>query len=197
MRRAAGSSSWGRRPISPDHDLVSAFCIEVPTSHVGPICIVRPMRFVIELRTVSDMTTRRMAAPIDLSTVERLSRRFHEAFRTFDAREDAFAPDAFFDLNMPVWRFQLQGRDTFGAQLESINQGDVRIDVLRTIPTVSGFVTEHVEHQDVSGQDLSARRLFLCEVRDGRIAEVVGYCSGEWDEELRARHAVEAPMIRT
>ena len=36
----------------------------------------------------------------------------------------------------------------------------------------------------------------LCEVRGGRITEVVGYCSGEWGEELRARHAVEAPMIR-
>jgi ketosteroid isomerase-like protein len=142
------------------------------------------------------MTTTRVAAPIDVATVERLSRRFHDAFRTFDAGDDAFAPDVFVDLNMPVWRFQLQGRDAFGAQLERINQGDVRIDVLRTIPTVSGFVTEHEEHQDVRGHDLSARRLWLCEVRDGRIAEVVGYCSGEWDEELRARHAAEAPMIR-
>jgi len=29
-----------------------------------------------------------------------------------------------------------------------------------------------------------------------QIAEVVCYCSGEWDEELRARHAAEAPMVR-
>ncbi len=63
------------------------------------------------------MTTMPVTAPLDLATVERLSRRFHDAFRTFDAGEDAFAPDAFFDLNMPVWRFQLQGRDAFGAQL--------------------------------------------------------------------------------
>ena len=56
-------------------------------------------------------------------------------------------------------------------------------------PTASGFVTEHEEHQDVDGEDYSARRLWLCEVRDGRIAEVVGYCSGEWDDALRARHA--------
>ena len=39
-----------------------------------------------------------------------------------------------------------------------------------------------------------ARRLWLCEVRDGRITEVVGYCNGGWDDELRARHAAEAPM---
>ncbi len=48
----------------------------------------------------------------------------------------------------------------------------------------------------MSGQDLSARRLWLCEVRDGRITEVVGYCTGEWNPELRARHAAKAPMLR-
>ncbi|MFQ6026330.1 MAG: hypothetical protein ACE5Q6_02320 [Dehalococcoidia bacterium] len=72
----------------------------------------------------------------------------------------------------------------------------MRIDILRTVPTASGFVTEHEEHQDVDGHELTARRLWLCEVREGRITEVVGYCSGEWNEELRERHAVEAPMIR-
>ena len=44
--------------------------------------------------------------------------------------------------------------------------------------------------------DVVARRLWLCEVRDGRITEVVGYCNGGWDDELRARHAAEAPMLR-
>lgn len=145
---------------------------------------------------VMSMTTAHDTKPIDHATADRLSRRFHDVFRTFDAGEDVFAPDAFFDLNMPVWRFQLEGAQAFAAQIERINQGPARIDVLRTVPTLSGFVTEHEEHQDVDGQDLSARRLWLCEVRDGRIVEVVGYCSGEWDEELRARHAAEAPMIR-
>jgi ketosteroid isomerase-like protein len=140
------------------------------------------------------MTT---ATFVDRSTAERLSRRFHDVFETYQAGEDAFAPDAFFDLNMPVWRFQLEGAAAFASQIEKIAEGASRIDVLRTVPTESGFVTEHEEHQDVDGHDLSARRLFLCEVREGRIVEVVGYCSGEWDEELRARHAAEAPMIRT
>jgi hypothetical protein len=47
---------------------------------------------------------------------------------------------------MPVWRFQLQGPASFAAQLEEINQGEVHIDVLRTVPTAFGFVTEHEEH---------------------------------------------------
>ena len=133
---------------------------------------------------------------VERAAVERLSRRFNEVFETFDAGEDIFSADVFFDLNMPIWRFQLQGPGAFASQLKQIARGDVRIDVLRTVPTLSGFVTEHEEHQLVDGEEYTARRLWLCEVRDGRIVEVVGYCSGEWDEALRARHAVEAPMIR-
>lgn len=140
------------------------------------------------------MTTQTTA--IDAETAERLAKRFHAVFETFEASEEDFTPDAFFDLNMPVWRFQLQGPEAFAAQVEKINEGPARVDILRVVPTVSGFVTEHEEHQDVNGEDHSARRLWLCEVRDGRIAEVVGYCSGDWDPELRARHAAEAPMIR-
>jgi hypothetical protein len=142
------------------------------------------------------MATAASETPIELSALKRLSERFAEVFSTPASGEDVFSSDVFFDLNMPVWRFQLRGSAAFAAQLEAINEGDVRIDVRRTIPTASGFVTEHVEHQHVRGQDLTARRLWLCEVRDGRIVEAIGYCSGEWDEELRARHAAEAPMIR-
>jgi hypothetical protein len=136
------------------------------------------------------------AASIDVAEIERLSRQFADVFGTFEASEGDFAPDAFFDLNMPVWRFQLRGAANFAAQLKQINEGPVRMEVSRTVPTLSGFVTEHVEHQKVDGEDITARRIWLCEIRDGRIAEATGYCSGEWNEELRARHAAEAPMIR-
>ena len=60
------------------------------------------------------------------------------------------------------------------------------------MPTATGFVMEHEE----TVRDEVARRLWLCEVRDGRITEVLGYCNGGWDAALRARHAVEAPMVR-
>ena len=132
----------------------------------------------------------------EVSAVQKLSRRFAHIFENPDSAEEVLSTDVFFDLNMPVWRMQLQGPGAFAAQLKKINEGDVRIDVVRTVPTTSGFVTEHEEHQNVGGQDLTARRLWICEVRDGSIVEAVGYCSGEWDEELRARHASEAPMLR-
>jgi predicted ester cyclase/ketosteroid isomerase-like protein len=128
--------------------------------------------------------------------VDQLSERFAAVFVDPKLALEVFAPDAFFDLNMPVWRMQLSGSAAFAAQLEALNEGEVRVEVLKTVPTRSGFVAEHEEHQRVRGQDISARRMWLCEVADGRIVEAVGYCSGEWDEALRARHALEAPMVR-
>ena len=141
------------------------------------------------------MTTTRVKPSIGQATAERLSTRFGAVFETFDA-EDLFAPDAFFDLNMPVWRLQLEGADVFAAQLRAMSRGAVRLEVLRTVATASGFVAEHEERQDDGREVFSARRLWLCEVHDGRITEVIGYCSGEWDEALRTRHSAEAPMVR-
>jgi hypothetical protein len=142
------------------------------------------------------MVTTHAEAPIDRATARRLSSRFAETLETLVVGEDVVAPDAFFDLNMPVWRFQLRGPAAMQAQLRKISQGPSRVDILRTVPTAIGFVQEHEEHVDVDGRHVSARRLVLCEVRDGRITEVVVYCTGEWDDDLRARHAVEAPMLR-
>jgi hypothetical protein len=130
-----------------------------------------------------------------VQTVDQLSRQFADVFSTADPA-GLFSPDAFFDLNMPVWRFQLQGPDAFAAQLHKLRRGDLRIEVVRTVATDSGFVTEHEEHELVDGEDLTARRLWLIEMREGVIVEAVGYCTGEWDAALRARHGDEAPMLR-
>jgi hypothetical protein len=134
---------------------------------------------------------------LDQATVERLSAGFHRCFTDFEADDDLFAPTAFFDLLPPMWRFQLEGpAAAFTNQLRSIAEGPVEIEVVRTIPTAEGFVTEHVETQHTPGGTMVARRLHLCEVRDNRISVVATYCNGGWDEKLRARHAAEAPMLR-
>ena len=72
-----------------------------------------------------------------------------------------------------------------------------RVNVVRTVPTASGFVTELTErNREDTGKEITGREIVLCTVRDGRISELTVYCSGDWDEELRARHAAEAPMLR-
>jgi hypothetical protein len=132
---------------------------------------------------------------LDDATVERLSGAFNRCFETFDPGVDVFAADAFFDLMPPFWRFQLEGPEAFAAQLRRIAEGDVTVTILRTVATARGFVTEHEETQ--RGECVMvARRLWLCDVRDGLIEKAVGYCNGGWDDELRARHAAEAPMLR-
>jgi hypothetical protein len=137
------------------------------------------------------------ATVVDQETVARLSAGFHRCFSAFEVDDDLFAPDTLFDLLPPMWRFQLEGSGaTFTTQLRSIAQGPVEVDIVRTIPTTTGFVTEHVETQHTPNGAMTARRLHLCEVHGGRIHAVTTYCNGGWDDELRARHAAEAPMIR-
>jgi hypothetical protein len=135
---------------------------------------------------------------LDPATATRLSVAFHRCFSHFEVRDDVFAPDTLFDLLPPMWRFQLQGPgDVFTAQLRSIAAGPVEVEVLRTVPTVGGFVTEHVETQHLpDGERAVARRLHLCDVTDGRISRVTTYCNGGWDAALRERHAAEAPMVQ-
>ena len=63
------------------------------------------------------------------------------------------------------------------------------------MPTVNGFALEHQEEHSGDSVEV-ARRLFLCDVNDGVITDVVCYCNGGWDDALRERHATEAPMLR-
>jgi hypothetical protein len=134
-------------------------------------------------------------ATVDVATVERLSTALNRCFETLDAPDDLFTPDVFFDLFPPLWRFQLQGRDAFLAQLRAISEGDSTSRIVRVVPTAAGFVMEHEETQRGATVEV-ARHLSWCGVRDGRISEVVSYCNGGWDDDLRARHAAEAPMLR-
>lgn len=137
------------------------------------------------------------ATSTDRATVERLAAAFHRCFSHFDPGDGVFADDCLFDLLPPFWRFQLQGDgEAFTAQLRAVAEGPVDIDVVRTVPTETGFVTEHIESQHTPSGTVTARRLHVCEVIDGRITAVTTYCNGGWDASLRARHAAEAPMLR-
>ena len=138
------------------------------------------------------MSVPTLPAPPDTETVRRLATALNRCFETFTADDDTFAADAFFDLLPPFWRFQLNGPEAFLAQLRTVARGASTARILRVVPTVSGFVLEHEETQ----ADTVARRVLLCDVRDGRITDVLVYCNGEWDAALRARHAAEAPMLR-
>lgn len=140
------------------------------------------------------MTTTAMT-PTDDATAQELSERLADMFRTGKAT-DLLTEDLFLDGHPPLWRFQLQGRDAFAAWLAGYAPVGAETTVVRTIPTATGFVTEFVGRHDGDGEEMTDRKILLCEVRGGQISELTVYCSGDWDAELRARHAAEAPIIR-
>lgn len=136
------------------------------------------------------------AAVLDRAEAEGLARALCRCYETLDAPDDLFTLDVFLDSFPPQWRFQLQGRNALLAQLRAVSEGAaITSRLLRVVPTATGFVMEHEETYVGDGVE-TARHLELCEVRDGRIASIVSYCNGGWDDELRARHAAEAPMLR-
>ncbi|HET6772354.1 MAG TPA: hypothetical protein VFH36_03530 [Acidimicrobiales bacterium] len=127
--------------------------------------------------------------------VDRISEALAQVFRTADVG-DVFTDDVFLDGHPPYWRFQLEGIEDFRAWLQGYAAGGREVEVVRTIATPSGFVTEHTEAMHKERELITGRQLILCEVRDGRISELTVFCSGEWDATLRARHAAEAPILR-
>jgi ketosteroid isomerase-like protein len=135
------------------------------------------------------------SAVLDDAAAQELSERLADVFRTADDF-DVLANDIFLDGHPPLWRFQLQGRDTFAAWLKDYSPEGVPTTVVRTIPTVTGFVTEFTGRHEENGEEMTDRKILLAEVRDGQIAELTVYCSGDWDGELRARHAAETELIR-
>ncbi len=132
---------------------------------------------------------------LDDALAQELSERLADVFRTADA-SDVLADDVFLDGNPPLWRFQLQGRDTFDAWIKGFMPDGADTAVVRTIPTVTGFVTEFTGRHHENGEEMTDRKILLAEVRNGHIAELTIYCSGDWNAELRARHAAETKLIR-
>jgi ketosteroid isomerase-like protein len=132
---------------------------------------------------------------LDDATAQELSERLADVFRTADVG-DVLAEDVFLDGHPPFWRFQVQGRDSFAGWLHGYSPDGAEITVVRSIPTVTGFVAEFVGRHEEDGEEFTDRTILLCEVRGGCIAEMTVYCSGDWDAELRARHAAEAPILR-
>jgi hypothetical protein len=132
---------------------------------------------------------------VDDAVAQELSERLADVFRAAEAG-DILADDIFLDGNPPLWRFQLQGRDDFDVWIKSFMPGGADTTVVRTIPTATGFVTEFVGRHDDDGEVITDRKILLAEVRAGRIAELTVYCSGDWDAQLRARHATETELIR-
>lgn len=140
----------------------------------------------------TDTTT--IHSPISAS-MEPLSERLADAFRTGHLG-DTFTDDVFLDGNPPSWRFQVQGVDQFGPWLADYTRNHPEVTVVHTTNCDGGFVTEHASSEMTPEGVVTSRKILLCRTRDDRISELVVYCSGDWDAELRARHEQETTLLR-
>lgn len=129
------------------------------------------------------------------STAQALSERLADLFRTGKIN-DVIADDLFLDGNPPEWRFQLQGKEDFAEWLSGYAPDGGQVTVVRTVPTVNGFVTEMTSEHLEAGVVITDRKMFLCTVVDDAITDMTVYCSGDWGPELRARHVAETTLIR-
>jgi len=107
------------------------------------------------------------------------------------------AEDVFADVNVPQWRFQLQGRPAVADWVKTQLGLGTTSHVERVTFTSNGFVLD--THCDIQIPDgtMYCRALYVVETTGGKIGEFTLYCTGGWDADTRERHAAEAPMIRT
>ncbi len=109
-----------------------------------------------------------------------------------NATGDVFADDVFADINVPEWRFQMQGRRSIETWLASEQPDGCVVSSWRTDATEHGALVEVVQQLG----DQIARNLHRLEVRDGKIVEWTMYCTGVWSAETQEQQRREAPMIR-
>ncbi|GIH05217.1 hypothetical protein Rhe02_32840 [Rhizocola hellebori] len=112
---------------------------------------------------------------------------FVEFLQTGQLRPDVFATDAVIDFNVPSWRFSSRGPAAIAQQRHAAGPGPWQVVVDRAEPTPRGFVVElHHAHADQYYRTLS-----LVTVANGRILEVVHYCTGNWDAAAREAYAAQ------
>jgi hypothetical protein len=119
---------------------------------------------------------------------------FVRFFETGELAPGAFAADVYFDMNVPSWRYQIEGHEAVAGLFHSDGPAHVRLGAVTQ--TGSGFVAEINYDTTEDGTDLYYRSVSIVTVRDGQISAVTHYCTGPWDPATRARQAVEAPMLR-
>jgi hypothetical protein len=127
---------------------------------------------------------------------QELAMKFVSFLETGMAPEGLFTPDAFCDFTMPQWRLQFQGIDGIVAGRKAGHPGPGRVSRSRFDATTTGFVLEVEEEWDQDGESWYCRELFRADVVDGGIGELSVYCTGDWDQELVARHRAMVDLLR-
>lgn len=123
-----------------------------------------------------------------------------ESLRAADygALAERYAADCLLDMNLPTWRFQLQGpaaiRQYFEEQMGGLS--NLRCASLRELVTDDAVVVESECRFDGDDGEHLWRAVDTTRFLGGEIVEHTQFCSGCWSPADIARHAAEAPMVR-
>ncbi|HEY7295535.1 MAG TPA: hypothetical protein VH916_10860 [Dehalococcoidia bacterium] len=133
---------------------------------------------------------------MDAAAARALSAKLIRFLETGNPAEDLFTPDVFCDYTMPLWRLQACGLSDLVRLRQTGHPALGTVPGHRVDPTPTGFVLEVEERWQQGGQNWYSRELFRADVRDGRIAELTIYCTGDWDAAQQARHRREVQLLR-
>jgi ketosteroid isomerase-like protein len=126
--------------------------------------------------------------------------RLVDAFRAADweAITDTYAPDVLLDMNLPTWRFQLQGRDAASKYFIETTKRfrNLHLVGLEVHEAGNTLVVEEEMRFDGDGGEYLWRAVDIFRIDGDAVVEHVEYCTGCWPPEQIARQAAEAPMVR-
>ena len=136
-----------------------------------------------------------MTAPTTTVT-DRLVVAFRDA--DWDAVAACYAPDVLLDMNVPTWRFQLQGRDAAGQYLREQVTGlsNLHTTQHRVYPIDDGLIIEEEMRFDGEDGEYLWRAIDIFHVDGDQVTEHQQYCTGCWPPDQIARQGREAPMVR-
>jgi hypothetical protein len=130
------------------------------------------------------------------TVVERLVDAMHDA--DWDAITHTYAADVLLDMNLPTWRFQLQGRETVSQYFREQTGGLTNLHLLsqQVHHTDNGVVIEEEMRFDGADGEYLWRAVDIFRIDGDQVTGHTQYCTGCWPPDQIARQALEAPMVR-
>lgn len=143
------------------------------------------------------MMTASTVAALDADLTQRLSQAIVAFLETNTLPEGLMQPDVFCDLTLPQWRIQTTNAEDLEDLRRKSHPDLGEVARWSAEPTPSGFVFEFEERwTDARGENWYCRELLRATVRDGRIASLSIYCTGDWDTAKQAEHARAVKLVR-
>jgi hypothetical protein len=116
----------------------------------------------------------------------------------WDAIAATYAADVLLDMNLPTWRFQLQGRDAATQYLREQTAGLTNLHLVsqHVHQSERSLVIEEEMRFDGDDGEYLWRAVDIFHLDGDLVTEHIQYCTGCWPPDQIARQAQEAPMVR-